>query len=103
MTLENGATEVVRLFVDDKEQRAELTRALDQVQVPLACAVNAGHGLPMTTEGTPCEIAQNRVEAVLAALRQPLRPPRADACDNVRLLWKNPHLVDLISSGPCRH
>jgi hypothetical protein len=54
--------------VDDKKRRAELTTALDQVQVPLTRAVDAGHKFVYDDLKQFLAIAQTRVEGVLATL-----------------------------------
>jgi hypothetical protein len=54
--------------VDDKERRAELTNALEQVQVPLTRAVDAGHKFIYDDVKESLAIAQKRVEVVLTTL-----------------------------------
>lgn len=54
--------------VDDKERRAELTRALDQVQGPLTRAVDAGHTFVYDDLKQHLAAAQKQVEVVLATL-----------------------------------
>jgi hypothetical protein len=52
--------------VDDKERRAELTKALDRVQGPLTRAVDAGHKFVYEDLKQYLAIAEERVQVVLA-------------------------------------
>jgi hypothetical protein len=54
--------------VDDQKRRATLTDALQQAQVPLTRAVNAGHRFVYDDLRENLATAQKRVEALLSTL-----------------------------------
>lgn len=54
--------------VDDRKRRASLTESLEQAQVPLTRAVNAGHKFVYDDLREYLAVAQKRVEALLSTL-----------------------------------
>lgn len=54
--------------VSDKTRRTELTTALEQAQVPMTRAVNAGHKFVYDELRDQLAVAQKRAEALLARL-----------------------------------
>ncbi len=54
--------------VDDQKRRVALTNALEQAQVPLTRAVNAGHKFVYDDLRENLALAQKRVEALLSTL-----------------------------------
>jgi hypothetical protein len=60
--------------VDAGPRREQLTDALEQAQVPLTRAINAGHQFVFSELETSLALAQQRADALLAELANPERP-----------------------------